>query len=80
MCDTAAFGFNGQSVYDETYRSARKLDSQHFSAKFDAVATGLLSGLREVLLVGHGENVTIRPELYKLNVYGMRRRFIIGHY
>ena len=61
---------NNESVLDETYRRAGKLDSEYFSAKFDPASSGLIEKLREVLLVGHDEEVTIRAELYKLNVYG----------
>ncbi|KIP10915.1 hypothetical protein PHLGIDRAFT_45907, partial [Phlebiopsis gigantea 11061_1 CR5-6] len=70
VCDVATFGLGAHDVYDETYRKAGKLDSQYFSAKFDPVATGLLDRLRDILLVGHADDVSIRPELYKLNVYG----------
>ena len=79
VCDVATFGINDRDVLDETYRKAGKLDSQYFSAKFDPVATGLLDSLREMLLVGHGNEMSIRAELYKLNVYGQLRFFSREH-
>ena len=70
VCEAATFGINDKNVLDETYRKAGKLDSAHFSAKFDPVHSGLLGTLKDVLLEGHGADKVISAELYKLNIYG----------
>lgn len=70
-CDPASFGRGAETVLDESYRKAGKLDITDFAINFDPVACGLLDTLRDILLEGYyGKEWGIRAELYKLNVYG----------
>ncbi|XP_055350775.1 uncharacterized protein LOC129597316 [Paramacrobiotus metropolitanus] len=59
-----------ESVLDESYRKAVKLDVNKFSAKFDAERSGLLGRIKSDLLSGDEHNRHVQAELYKLNVYG----------
>lgn len=69
-CDVASFGRNGDDVVDESYRKAGKLDRTQFATTFDLEGSGVMHHIRNILLEGHGPAAAIRPELYKLNVYG----------
>ena len=70
-CDQATFGRGGQDVHDESYRKALKMDAADFSAQFDPTASGLIKTIEESLLQGQtSESMSIRPEIYKLNIYG----------
>ena len=67
-CERASFGLDNKDVLDETYRKAWKMDSSRFSTRFDIVNTGILDHVYAKLAPGCPDK--IRPELYKLNVYG----------
>ncbi|KAI9069832.1 hypothetical protein FKP32DRAFT_1616694, partial [Trametes sanguinea] len=69
-CEPAPFGRNDETVLDETYRKAGKMDADNFVMRFDAEHAGLIEIVREGLLTGSEETKGIRAELYKLNVYG----------
>ena len=78
-CSPATFGRGDQDVYDESYRKALKMDASHFSAQFDPTVSSLTRTIEENLLQGETEKMSIRPEIYKLNVYGnLRRRFSLS--
>ncbi|KAL5519829.1 hypothetical protein ACEPAG_1489 [Sanghuangporus baumii] len=68
-CDKATFGLNQADVLDESYRKARKLDSECFCTKLDLEQSEVMDILRYNLLEGHDSNKSIIVELYKLNVY-----------
>ncbi|TFK58578.1 hypothetical protein BDN72DRAFT_966309 [Pluteus cervinus] len=68
-CLPATFGMDNKDVYDESYRKARKMDSENFGIKFDPEELGLLRVIRNGLLEGTDQAREIRAELYKLNVY-----------
>ncbi len=59
-----------ESILDETYRKAGKMDSECFSSKLDPVHTDLMNIIRGYLLEGKRSTKSIKTELYKLNVYG----------
>lgn len=69
-CDAATFGRNQETVLDETYRKAGKMDVENFVMRFDAERSGLIDVVRAGLLTGSCEKKGIDVELYKLNVYG----------
>ncbi|KAI1787728.1 hypothetical protein LXA43DRAFT_1163304 [Ganoderma leucocontextum] len=69
-CDPATFGVDNRDVLDESYRKARKLDSQCFAFNLDVERAGLLEAVRMALFSGRDERKAIHAELYKLNVYG----------
>ncbi|KAJ8469014.1 hypothetical protein ONZ51_g9269 [Trametes cubensis] len=69
-CDPAVFGRNQETVLDETYRKAGKMDAENFMTRFDVYSTGLIDAVRQGLLTGPQEKKAIKAELYKLNVYG----------
>lgn len=70
-CEPAPFGVNNKDVLDDTYRKAWKMDNSNFSTRLDVVDTGIVEHVRSKLVdVGHGGQKKIRPELYKLNIYG----------
>lgn len=71
-CDAATFGRNQETVLDETYRKAGKMDVENFVMRFDAERSGLIDVVRAGLLTGPREKKGIDVELYKLNVYGKR--------
>ena len=56
-------------MLDESYRKAGKLDDKHFAPKFDPERAGLMDAVSPFLLEGHPD-MSVRVELYKLNVYG----------
>ena len=57
-------------MYDESYRKALKMDAADFAVQFDPAVSGLIKTIEGNLLQGQTENMSIRPEIYKLNVYG----------
>ena len=57
-------------MFDETYRKARKMDSEKFVPVLDPFHTDLIKIIRGYLLEGDQSKKTIKMELYKLNVYG----------
>ena len=69
-CDAARFGRGAETVLDETYRKAGKMDAERFMTRLDVEANGLLMAVNLGLLPGKDEELSIRAELYKLNVYG----------
>ncbi|KAH9923769.1 uncharacterized protein BXZ73DRAFT_79453 [Epithele typhae] len=69
-CQPAKFGRNNETVLDETYRKAGKMDKEDFLMRFDATESGLLRVVHATLLASVKELTSIRAELYKLNVYG----------
>ena len=73
-CDAAKFGRGMETVLDETYRKAGKMDAEHFVTRLDVEATGLLMAVNLGLLPGKDRELNIRAELYKLNVYGKHLR------
>ncbi|KAI0365154.1 hypothetical protein BV20DRAFT_778360 [Pilatotrama ljubarskyi] len=69
-CDAAAFGRNEETVIDETYRKAGKMDLSNFVMRFDAERSRLVDVVRTGLLTGDKETRGVVAEPYKLNVYG----------
>ena len=69
-CEPAAFGRNTETVLDETYRKAGKMDTSEFVLRLDVVKSGLLSIVCSSLLFGDKSRRSVTAELYKLNVYG----------
>ena len=69
-CDPATFGRGKEDVYDESYRKAVKMDASNFSVQLDLVGSGLIRTIEDQLLQGETENMRIKAELYKLNIYG----------
>jgi hypothetical protein len=63
-------------VLDETYRKAGKIDSECFAPTLNLFHTDLLKIIRGDLLEGTQSTISIKAELYKLNVYGMHIIFI----
>ncbi|KAK0433633.1 hypothetical protein EV421DRAFT_2011466 [Armillaria borealis] len=74
LCDAAeaaGFGLGNQNTFDETYRKSKKLDTTQFSCNFDPRATKIFDQVQADLIEGQDEiQKVLRPELYKLNVYG----------
>ena len=69
--EPAPFGVNNKDVLDDTYRKAWKMDNSNFSTRLDVFDTGVIEHVRSKLVdIGHGGQKKIRPELYKLNIYG----------
>ncbi|KAK0505173.1 hypothetical protein EDD18DRAFT_1456554 [Armillaria luteobubalina] len=69
--DAAGFGWGEQNTFDETYRKSKKLDTSQFSCNFDPRATKIFDQIQADLIEGQDEiQRVLRPELYKLNVYG----------
>ena len=69
-CEPASFGKGNEDVFDETYRKARKMDSELFSPTLDPSLTDLIKIICANLLEGNQATRTIKTELYKLNIYG----------
>ena len=69
-CEAAMFGRNQETVLDESYRKAGKMDVDRFSLAFDAERSGLVDAVKTGILKGEEEEKKVRAELYKLNVYG----------
>ena len=69
-CDPATFGRGKQDVYDESYRKALKMDATNFAVQFDPAASGLIKTIQSNLFRRQMEDMSIVPQIYKLNVYG----------
>lgn len=71
-CEPASFGRGGESVMDETYRKAGKLDSSAFSCNFNPYSLGLIDATAQALVPKlaqrTNESYGLRAELYKFNV------------
>lgn len=72
-CQPATFGVQQKDVLDESYRRAWKMDTVNFATHFDPNNTGIIQAIHDLLL--KDPNASIRVELHKLNVYGMRKSF-----
>ena len=70
-CSTASFGIGSQTVTDPTYRDALKLDPDCFTADFELANTTILGSITSIMACG----LSIRAELYKLNVYSTGGHF-----
>ena len=72
-CQPAPFGRGEESILDEDYRKAGKLDLTQFSSNFDLYSTAIPDIVSEELVLGATEKndsrTTVRFEPYKLNVY-----------
>ena len=73
-CEPAMFGRGKETVLDETYRKAGKMDTSEFVLRLDVVKSGLLSIVCSSLLSGDRSRRSVTAELYKLNVYGEHLR------
>ncbi|KAI0271798.1 hypothetical protein BGY98DRAFT_1189584 [Russula aff. rugulosa BPL654] len=69
-CEPASFGVKQETVLDETYRKAGKIDSECFASMLDPPSTDLIKIIRGYLLEGLQSEKGIKAELYKLNIYG----------
>ncbi|KAI8612013.1 hypothetical protein BC830DRAFT_1049391, partial [Chytriomyces sp. MP71] len=67
-CTPASFGFKSETVFDDSYRKALKLDAARISSTFDINNAGILDQIKRTLLSRSTDFV--RAELHKLNVYG----------
>jgi hypothetical protein len=78
-CQPAPFGRGEESVLDEDYRKAGKLDLTQFSSSFDLYSTTIPDIVSEELMVGVTEKddsrMNVRFEPYKLNIYGKSHAF-----
>lgn len=72
-CEPASFGRDGESVLDETYRKAGKLDSNAFSCDFSPYSVGIIDTTAQALVPNLAQRTNqsngLRAELYKLNVW-----------
>ncbi|KAF9063493.1 hypothetical protein BDP27DRAFT_1299627 [Rhodocollybia butyracea] len=70
VCEAAAFGRGTETVLDESYRKALKLDLSQFSIPLDLASTPILHRIQQDLV---DTDTTlrrhIRTEPYKLNIY-----------
>jgi hypothetical protein len=73
-CDPATFGRGNEDVYDESYRKAVKMDASNFSTQLDLTGSGLMKIIEDQLLQTQMEDMSVRAEGYRLNVYGDFRR------
>jgi hypothetical protein len=81
VCEAAPFGRGAESVMDESYRKALKLELSQFSTPFDIAATGILYRIQQDLVDTYSTlRRMIRAEPYKLNVYGEKHpNFVDQH-
>jgi hypothetical protein len=83
-CQPAPFGRGAESVLDDAYRKAGKLDLNQFSSNFDLHSTKIPDIVASALMVGATERgasaTTVRFEPYKLNVYGRSMNFFSNVY
>jgi hypothetical protein len=74
VCEAASFGRGTETVLDESYRKALKLDLSQFSTPFDLSSTPILHKIQQDLV---DTDTTlrrhIRTEPYKLNIYGKHK-------
>ncbi|KAF8990133.1 hypothetical protein BDZ89DRAFT_1173686 [Hymenopellis radicata] len=69
-CDAAPFGRGSETVVDETYRRARKLDLSRFALPFELAGTGIINKIyRDLVKSDTALHRFIRAEPYKLNIY-----------
>ncbi|KAG6808153.1 hypothetical protein H0H93_000506, partial [Arthromyces matolae] len=68
-CEPATFGRNKKDVLDESYRKARKMDTEDFASKVNIEKLGVLDRIKMQLLDCSDNWKTIRAEAYKLNIY-----------
>ncbi|KAF8464795.1 hypothetical protein DFH94DRAFT_640019, partial [Russula ochroleuca] len=68
-CEPASFGRKQETVKDENYRKAVKMDSEYFSPILNVFHTDLVNIIYDCLLEGTQSTKRIKIELYKLNVY-----------
>ncbi|TFK65044.1 hypothetical protein BDN72DRAFT_734701, partial [Pluteus cervinus] len=66
-CVPAKFGRGSQDVYDESYRKAKKMNTDDFVITFDP--SSIVHAIGEFLLDGNGQADDLELELYQLNVY-----------
>lgn len=76
--EPATFGVNQENILDEQYRKSKKIDTAHFSPLFDVNAGNVVHLLRDEFIPEGMQDVDIRIERYKLNVYGMRSCFLVS--
>lgn len=70
-CDAAPFGRGTESVLDDSYRKALKLNLSQFGMPFELAATNIIAKIRQELVESTTLlHRTIRAEPYKLNIYG----------
>jgi hypothetical protein len=75
-CEPASFGRKQETVRDENYRKAVKMDSEYFSPMLDVSHTDLVKLIYDYLLEGIQSTKRVKIELYKLNVYSTRSIYI----
>ncbi|KAA1470643.1 hypothetical protein DENSPDRAFT_929004 [Dentipellis sp. KUC8613] len=68
-CTPAPFGLKNETVLDETYRKAGKMDCSDFATPLVPERTCLVDTICDELLEGKEAKKLIEFELYKLNVY-----------
>ena len=51
------------------------MDASNFALQLDLAGSGLVRTIEDQLLQGESENMRIKAQLYKLNVYGDSRSF-----
>ena len=68
-CEPAKFGKGTETVLDETYRKAGKMDPENFQTGLDVDACGLVDTVQTSLLPENSLR-DFTADLYKLNVYG----------
>lgn len=64
-----------EAVLDENYRKAGKMDLECFALLLDPIQTDLIKTVHGYLLEGAPSTIKMKPELYKLNVYGSHAFF-----
>ncbi len=70
-CDAAPFGRGAETVLDDAYRKAHKLDMSQFGMAFDLAGTPILNKISQDLVdMQVSVKRAVRAERYKLNVYG----------
>ncbi len=70
-CDAAPFGRGTETVLDDAYRKAHKLDVSQFSTVFELASTPILNKISQDLVdMEVSIKRAVRAERYKLNVYG----------
>ncbi|KAI0311610.1 hypothetical protein OF83DRAFT_1150151 [Amylostereum chailletii] len=70
-CQPATFGRGQENVLDETYRKAGKMDANQFSTPLVPERTSLADAIRDFAVEDpEEEDLPIKLELYKLNIYG----------
>ncbi|KAI9331731.1 hypothetical protein BDR26DRAFT_662449 [Obelidium mucronatum] len=72
FCSPASFGFNSETVLDDNYRKALKLDGSCLATTLDVYASGIIKKIKKTLVLDSKikPSSDIHAELHKLNVYG----------